>query len=223
MPELSAEFVWQMEDVLDLYARPYDPEEPVICFDETSKQLVADVTPPTPAAPGQPARYDYEYQRNGTRNLFLWCEPLQGVRHLEVTEHRCKADVALQLQALVDDHYPTARRIHLVWDHLNVHTPAVLYEVYPPEEAKRIADRLQVHYTPKHGSWLNQAEIEFAILTRQCLDRRIPDAPTLEHEVAAWEDDRNERRTMIKWLFNVHDARTRLASLYPVTSSVADH
>ncbi len=207
-----------MEDVLDLYARPYHPAEPVIGFAETSQQLVADVTPPTPMAPGQPARIDSEYQRNGTRNLCLWCEPLPGVRHVEVPEHRCKADVAAQLKALVDEHYPDAHLIHLVWDHLNVHTPAVLYEAFAPEEAKRIADRLQVHHTPKHGSWLNQAEIEFAVLSRQCLDRRTPAPQTLEGEVAAGEAARNEQGAMITWLFNVHDARTKLAGLYPVTS-----
>lgn len=223
MPTLSAEFVWHLEDVLDLYAQPYNPEEPVVCFDETSKQLVADVTPPLPAAPGQPARYDYEDQRNGTANLFLWCEPLQGRRHVDVTEQRCKADVAAQLKALVDEHYPMARRIHLVWDQLNVHTLAVLYEAYPPAEAKRIADRLQAHPTPKHGSWLNQAEIEFSILTRQCLDRRLPDPETLKREVAAWVRQRNAAKAMIQWCFKVGDARTKLTSVYPVISPVAEH
>jgi hypothetical protein len=212
-----------MEDILDLYARPYDPAEPVVCFDETSKQLVEQTQPVLPVQPGQPAREDYEYVRNGTANLFLLYEPRRGWRHVNVTERRTTRDFAHQLQALVDTHYPAADRLHLVLDQLNTHTPAALYATFPPEEAQRLAQRLCCHHTPTHASWLNQAEIEFAVLSRQGLDRRIPDQPTLATEVAAWEDARNAAGTASRWLFSVEDARSKLTHLYPVTSSVANH
>ncbi len=205
-----------MEDVLDLTARPYDASAPVIYFDETSKQLVKETRLPWPLEPGQPARYDYEYERNGVVNLFLHFQPLTGWRHVEVTEHRAKPDFALQMQQLVDVHFPTATKIRVVLDNLNTHSKASLYEAFEPQEAKRIADRLEFHYTPKHGSWLNKAEIELGVLTTQCLDRRIPDAAALTSEVGAWERDRNEKHATVNWQFKVADARTKLKRLYPV-------
>ena len=207
-----------MEDVLDLYAQPPDPEEPVICFDETNKQLTKETRTPLPLEPGQPERYDYEYERNGTANLFLFYAPATGWRHVEVTEHRTKKDFAHQMKALVDVHLPRSRRFHLVVDNLNTHPPASLYEAFEPEEALRIAKKLVFHYTPKHGSWLNQAEIEFSVLSKQCLDRRIPDRETLKAEIAAWEADRNEQGVKIHWMFKVEDARTKLKRLYPSQS-----
>jgi transposase len=204
-----------MEDVLDLYAQPYAAYAPVVCFDETSKQLVKETRVPWPAAPGQVACYDYEYERNGVANLFVHFQPLVGWRHLAVTEHRTKHDFALQMKQLVDVHFPQAIRIRVVLDNLNTHTKAALYEAFEPAEAKRIADRLEFHYTPKHGSWLNMAEIELSVLTKQCLDRRLPDAEVLTGEVAAWERDRNEQRATVNWRFKVADARTKLKRLYP--------
>ena len=212
-----------MEDVLEVYHRPYDEKRPLVALDEASKQLVGEVVQPLPPEPGQPERFDYEYVRNGTANLFMVSEPLLGWRAVHVTERRTAKDFAEVLRWLVEDVHPDAEKVVLVMDNLNTHKVASLYEAFPPEQARRIAERLEIHHTPKHGSWLNVAEIELSVLARQCLDRRIGDAGELRREVGAWEDDRNERRTMIKWLFNVHDARTRLASLYPVTSSVADH
>ena len=204
-----------MEDVLDLYEEPEDPDEPVVCFDETNKQLTKETRTPLPMEPGVPERYDYEYERNGTANLFLFFVPKTGWRHVEVTERRTKKDFAHQMKALVDVHCPEARRIHLVLDNLNTHSPASLYEAFPPEEARRIARKLVFHYTPKHGSWLNQAEIEFSLLSRQCLDRRIPDRETLTIEVAAWELPRNTNKAKIHWMFKVEDARTKLQRFYP--------
>ena len=204
-----------MEDVLDVYTRPYDPRRPQVCLDEASTQLLADVTPPLPVAPGQPAREDYEYARRGTANLFLAYEPLRGWRHLTVTDRRTRADFAQVIKELVDVHYPEAERIVLVLDNLNTHTPASLYEAFAPAEAKWLADKLEIHYTPKHGSWLNMAEIELSALSRQCLDRRIPDAATLAREVAAWEATRNQHQTAITWRFTTADARIKLRRLYP--------
>jgi len=204
-----------MEAVLDLYAQPIDPLEPVICFDETSKQLTKETRTPLPMEPGQPQRYDYEYERNGTANLFLFVELQTGWRHIEVTERRTKPDFAHQMKALVDVHRPDARQIHLVLDNLNTHSPTSLYETFPPEEARRIVKKLVFHYTPKHGSWLNQAEIEFSVLQKQCLDRRIPDASTLTSEVGAWEEERNAAHAQIQWMFQVENARTKLHRLYP--------
>jgi len=213
--QASGEFVWRMEDTLDVYRRPYDPRFPQVCLDETSKQLLADVRKPLPMKPGQVEREDYEYEREGVRNLFLWCEPLGNRRHVEVTERRTKADWARVVKDLVDVQYPAAERVVLVMDNLNTHTLGSLYEAFAPAEAKRIADKLEVHYTPKHGSWLNIAEIELSALSRQCLDRRIPDQETLTTEVAAWERERNTARVTVQWHFTTNDARVRLKHLYP--------
>ena len=204
-----------MEDVLDVYTRPYDPQRPQVCMDETSKQLVGETRVPVSAAPGRPARHDYEYVRNGVANLFMFCEPLVGKRRVKVTERRTRVEWAHAVRELVDEGYPQADKLVLVMDQLNTHGPASLYEAFPPAEAKRIADKLEIHHTPKHGSWLNMAEIEFAVLGRQCLDRRIGDANTLEHEVAAWELDRNARTAKVNWRFTTADARIKLRKLYP--------
>ena len=204
-----------MEDVLDVYARPYDPRFPQVCMDETSKQLVGETRTPLPAMPGQPRRIDYEYERHGVRNLFLFVEPLRGWRHVIVTERRTKQDWAHAIRELVDVQYPDAERIVLVLDNLNTHVGSALYETFPPAEARRLLRRLDLHYTPPHGSWLNMAEIEFSVLARQCLHRRIPDAATLCEEVAAWETQRNQRQTTIDWRFTTADARIKLHRLYP--------
>jgi|TARA_Y100000310_G_scaffold228004_1_gene230256 transposase len=204
-----------MENVLDLYHQPYDRLNPVVCFDETNKQLLADIKEPLSAAPGRVARYDYEYKRNGVRNLFIFFEPLRGWRHVKVTERRATVDWAICMRQLVDEFYPHARRIRVVSDQLNTHHPASLYQVFEPQEAKRLLARLDFHYTPKHGSWLNMAEIEFSILARQCLGRRIPDAVTLQRDVAAWERDRNDNYSKVNWHFTTDDARIKLHRLYP--------
>jgi len=204
-----------MEDVLDVYHWPYDPAFPQVCLDETSTPLIGEARTPVALAPGQPARQDYEYVRNGVANLFLVTESLRGWRDVIVTNHRTSIDFAHVLRDLVDLHYPTAERIVLVLDNLNTHTPAALYAAFPPDEAKRIADRLEWHYTPKHGSWLNMAEIEFSVLSRQCLDRRIADQAMLTTEVAAWVADRNRAGVGVKWRFTTTDARIRLQHLYP--------
>lgn len=214
-PKANARFVWKMEDVLDVYTRPYDPQYPQVCMDEVSKQLVGDVRPSLVMAPGQPERVDYEYERNGVVNLFLGCEPLAGKRWLTVSDHRTKVDWAYWIKDLVNVRYPEAKRIILVVDNLNTHTPAALYEVFAPEEAKRLVDRLEIHYTPEHGSWLNIAEIELSVLSRQCLDRRIPDVATLRSEVAAWEERRNTSGGRVDWRFTTANARIKLKRLYP--------
>jgi hypothetical protein len=204
-----------MEDVLDVYCRPYDPHRPQVCLDETSKQLLASVRAGQSMQPGRVEREDYEYERHGVANLFLWCEPLTGRCHVEVTDRRTKQDWARVIKDLVDTHYPDAERIVLVMDNLNIHTPAALYETFPPPEAKRLADRLEIHHTPKHGSWLDMAEIELSALARQCLDRRIPDQDTLAQEIAAWEQARNAAPVTIDWRFTTDDARVKLKQLYP--------
>ena len=204
-----------MEDVLDVYTRPYDPRRPLICMDETSKQLLRDARAPLPVAPGQRARVDYEYEREGVVNVFLFCEPLAGRRWVDVTEHRTKADWAHQIQELIDVRFPGADGITLVRDNLNTHTPGALYEVFPPAEAKRLADKLEIHYTPKHGSGLNIAAIELSALSRQCLDRRVPDCATLQAEVAAWQERRNAAGGTVDWRFTTDDARIKLKRLYP--------
>jgi hypothetical protein len=204
-----------MEDVLDVYQRPYDPQHPQVCMDETCKQLLAEPRAPLPPEPGQAERHDYEYERHGVSNIFMFFQPLASWRHLEVTEHRTKTDWASCIRDLVDVHFPTAERIVLVMDNLNTHVPASLYEAFAPAEAKRIWDRLEIHYTPKHGSWLNMAEIEFSVLSRQCLDRCIPDQECLAHEVAAWEQERNAAKATVDWQFTTADARTKLKKLYP--------
>ena len=214
-PKANAEFVWRMEDVLGVYTRPYDPLRPLVCLDEVPKQLIGETRCPRPMQPGRPARHDYEYERRGTANLFLWCEPLRSRRHVTVTERRTKIDWAQIIKDLVDVHYPDAERIVLVLDNLNTHTPGSLYEAFPPAEARRIADKLEIHHTPKHGSWLNIAEIELSTLSGQCLDRRIPDRETLEREVAAWEEERNALGGKVDWRFTTEDARIKLKRLYP--------
>jgi DDE superfamily endonuclease len=215
-PDQSAAFVAQMEDLLDLYTRPLDPARPLVCFDETSKQLVGEVRTPLPLVPGHPLCYDTEYERHGTANLFLFTAPLLGWRGAAVTEHRTRVDFAHAIRELVDVHFPTAERIVLVLDNLNTHEPASLYQAFAPAEAKRLWDKLEVHPTPKHGSWLNIAEIEFSVLGRQCLDRRIPDQATLATEVAAWVADRNAEGAAVDWRFTTADARIKLKHLYPV-------
>lgn len=204
-----------MEDVLEVYQRPYDPRFPQVCLDEISSQLLADTRPPEPAAPGQLARQDYEYERHGVANVFLCCEPLRGWRVATVTERRTRADWAQVIKALVEVHYPEGERIVLVRDNLNTHTPGSLYEAFPPEEARRLTEKLEIHYTPKHGSWLNMAEIELSVLRRQCLDRRLPDRATLAAEVLAWEEKRNTAGGTVDWRFTTADARIRLKHRYP--------
>lgn len=207
-----------MEDVLALYGEPYDPKRPKVNFDETSRQLIADKQAALPARPKKPARFDYEYERAGTRNLFMFCEPQAGWRHVEVTAQRTKIDFAQQMKWLVDEHYPEAEVVRVVLDNLNTHAAGWLYEAFEPEEARRIAKRLEFHYTPKHGSWLNMAEIELGILQRQCLKRRIASEATLKREVAAWEQQRNNAKETIDWRFTITDAREKLKRLYPTNS-----
>jgi hypothetical protein len=206
-----------MEDVLDLYAEPYDARRPVVNFDEKSKQLVAETRTPLPAQAGRPERFDYEYRRGGVANLFAFCEARAGWRHFSVTERHTKQEFAEQMRWLVDEGFPRAERIRVVLDNLKPHKPASLYERFAPEEARRILRKLEFHYTPKHGSWLNLVEIELSVLQRQCLSRRIPDAATLRKEVAAYEARRNEAGATITWNFTVDDARRKLKRLYPST------
>ena len=215
---MSAEFVAHMEEVLDLYAEPYDPQRPVVCFDETSTQLLADTRPPLLAQPERPARQDYEYRREGTRNLFLACEPLAGWRQVAVTERRTMQDFAQQMRWLVDEAYPEIPVVRVVLDNLNTHRVASLYETFPAQEARRIAKRLEFHYTPKHGSWLNLAEIEFSVLVRSCLRQRLPDEESLQREVGASVQERNAAQITINWRFKTQDARTKLHRLYPFDS-----
>jgi hypothetical protein len=208
-----------MEDVLDVYAAPYDRRRPVVCFDELPVQLVSEVRVPLPAVPGRIRREDYEYRREGVANVFVHCEPLQGWRHLAVTAQRCKADFARQMQWLVDVGFPRAVLIRLVLDNLSTHTAEALYETFPPAEARRILRRLEFHYTPKHGSWLNIAEIELSILTRECLGRRIPTPDALAAELAAYERRRNRAAEPIRWQFTAEKARVKLHRLYPSNPS----
>jgi hypothetical protein len=215
---VNAEFVAAMEDVLDLYAEPFDAKRPKVNFDESSKQLIKEVRQPLPAKPGEVERVDYEYQRNGTRNLFMMIEPQVGWRHIAVTERRTMQDFAQQMKWLVDEKYPEAEVIRIVMDNLNTHKPASLYETFAPEEARRILKRLEFHYTPKHGSWLNMAEIELSVLSRQCLDRRIADEATLKREVKGYENRRNDAKATINWQFTSGDARLKLHRLYPSIS-----
>jgi hypothetical protein len=204
-----------MEDVLAVYLRPRDPDVPLVCFDEASKQLIADTRQPIPMKPGRLARADYEYERHGTANLFMFFAPLEGWRHLEVTARRTAIDYAHALKDLADTHFPKAKKIVLVQDNLNTHKPASLYEAFPPAEARRLAERFAWHYSPKHGSWLNMAESELAVLSNQCLDRRIPGLATLIKEIAAWEKDRNKHHANADWQFTTADARIKLKYLYP--------
>lgn len=207
-----------MEDVLDLYAQPYNPQKPVVCFDEKPVQLVEETRVPRPVAPGLPALRDYEYRRKGTANIFMAVEPLAGRREVSVTKQRTMLDFAAEMKRLVDVHYPQARRIRVVMDNLSTHKSASLYEAYPPGEARRILQRLEFHYTPKHGSWLNMAEVEIGVMSGQCLNRRIGDMQTLERETAAWAARRNTVGVTTNWRFTVQDARSKLDHLYPVIS-----
>lgn len=213
--ENNPEFAWRMEDVLSVYELPYDPDFPQVCMDEASKQLIGEVAPPTAADVGQHRREDYEYVRNGTSNQFMFCEPLRGWRHVEVTERRTMQDWAGAVQRLIDVHYPEAKKIRLVLDNLNTHTGASLYATFPPAEAKRILDRLEIHYTPKHASWLNMAEIEIGVMNRQCLNRRIEDIDVMAKEIAAWESQRNQAEAKIHWTFTVESARRKMKKTYP--------
>jgi len=202
-----------MEDVLEVYQRPHDPAFPVVCVDETSKQLIAETRAPIAAKPGHPARHDYE--RHGTANLFMMFAPLEGWRHVKVTEHHAAVDYAHLLKELSDTYLPEARKIVLVQDNLSTHKPASLYEAFPAAEARRLVERFEWHYTPKHGSWLDMAESELSVLSSQCLDRRIPDQQILIDEVAAWQDSRNKNHTRADWQFTTADARIKLKRLYP--------
>ena len=204
-----------MEDVLAVYERPYDAARPVVCLDETSRQLLGDTRPPLPAVPGQVARTDPEYVRDGVANLFLVTEPLRGWRHVTVSQQRTRIDFAHCVRELVEVHYPHAERIVLVLDQLNTHSPASLYAAFPLTEARRLTEKLEIHHTPKHGSWLNMAELELSVLARQCLAQRLPDRDTMTHAVTAWADRRNATASTIDWQFTTADARTKLRRLYP--------
>ena len=212
---LQFKFVANMEDVLDVYQRPYDPAYPVVCMDESPKQLIGEVAPPLPARPGSVEKLDAEYVRNGTIEIFMEVEPLAGKRHVAVTDHRTKIDWAQQIKEMLDVRYPDATKVVLVMDNLNTHTTASCYEVFPPLEARRLAERLEIHYTPKHGSWLNMAEIELSVPQGQCPNRRIPDIETIRREVDAWQTDRNNQIKKIDWQFTTTSARTKLKRLYP--------
>jgi hypothetical protein len=220
---VSGEFVAAMEDVLELYAEADDPKRPRVNFDECSVELHKDVRTPEPAAPGRPARIDYEYERNGTANLFVVVDPHAGRRHVTVTERRTKADFARQMKSLCDDLYPDAERVRVVLDNLNTHTAGALYETFQPAEARRLAAKLEFHYTPKHASWLNMAELELSVLARQCLGRRVADAATLAAEVRAWQDARNRDGVKIEWCFKVADARKKMRRVYPQQTPAAVH
>jgi hypothetical protein len=204
-----------MEDVLEIYHLPYDPDYPVVCMDESCKQMIGEVRTPIPCAPGRPARIDNEYVRNGMAEIFMEVEPLAGKRHVVVAEHRTRTDWALQIKQMLDERYSEAIKVRLVLDNLNTHSIASLYEAFEPREARRMVERLDIHYTPKHGSWLNMAEIELSVLKGQCLDRRIPDMATVRTHVSAWEKDRNNSARKIVWQFTTRDARIKLKHLYP--------
>jgi hypothetical protein len=204
-----------MEDVLEVYQRPHDPDYPLVCLDETSKQLITETRVPIPAKPEHPARHDYEYERNGTANLFMLFAPLEGWRHVELTDRHAAVDYAHVLKDLSDTHFVKAKKIVLVQDNLNTHKPASLYEAFPAAEARRLVERFEWHYTPKHGSWLDMAESELSVLSGQCLDRRIPDKLTLAEEVAAWENSRNKKQVTADWHFTTDNARIKLKRLYP--------
>ena len=214
-PDANAAFVAAMEDVIEVYHRPHDPDRPVVCLDETSKQLIIETRTPIPAKPGQPKRVDYEYKRNGTANLFMMFAPLEGWRAVKVTDQRAAIDYAQMLKELSDMHFPRASRIVLVQDNLSTHKPASLYQAFPAKEARRLVERFEWHYTPRHGSWLDMAESELSVLSCQCLDRRIPDKDSLTKEVSAWQNRRNKKHAKADWQFTTADARIRLKRLYP--------
>lgn len=208
-----------MEDILDIYKLPHDENKPLVCMDETSKQQVKEVRNPIPMQTGKPERFDTEYERNGVSSVFMFFAPLDGWRHVEVTDRRTAKDWALQLKKLVDEYYPEAEIIRLVMDNLNTHTKASLYKAFEPEEANRIANKIEIHYTPKHGSWLNMAEIELSILSRQCLNRRISEQAVLKTEILSWEKKRNQIEAKMDWQFTTADARVKLKKLYPTISA----
>lgn len=214
-PDQNSSFVAAMEEVLDVYARPYDERFPVVCMDESSVQLIGEVSTPIPAAPGHPLLMDDEYVRNGVASIFMEVEPLGGMRKVEITPRRTRIDWAVFVKGMLEVRYPDAEKVVLVMDNLNTHTTASLYEAFPPVEAHRLAKRLEIHYTPKHGSWLNVAEIELSVLKRQCLGRRIDSMDKIKAEVAAWNEDRNNRHRKVDWQFTTNDARTKLKRLYP--------
>ena len=222
-PKKNANFVCAMEDILSVYCRPYDPARPVVCMDETSKQLIEAVQKSLPARSGSEEKYDYEYRRNGTCNIFVFTEPLAGKRYFEVTDQRTKTDWAWQIKKLLDVHYPYAEKVVLVMDNLNTHSGASLYATFEPAEARRLLDRLEIHYTPIHGSWLNMAEIEFQLLTKLCLKRYVPTKQELIRDVAAWEHERNTENHTIDWQFKTEDARIKLKRLYPDVIRVSLH
>jgi DDE superfamily endonuclease len=214
-PEANAAFVAAMEDVLEVYQRPRDPEKPLVCLDETSKQLIVETREPVAAQPGKSRREDYEYERNGVANLFMMFAPLEGWRHVKVTDRHAAVDYAHALRDLSDSHFPDAAKIVLVQDNLSTHTPASLYAAFPASQARRLVERFEWHYTPKHGSWLDMAESELGVLATQCLDRRIPDQPSLIREVAKWQNNRNQHHAKADWQFTTDDARVKLKRLYP--------
>ena len=214
-PDANAEFVAKMEDVLGVYQLPYDANYPVVCMDESSKQLVGEVHPPIPAAAGRGEILDHEYVRNGVANIFLAVEPLTGRRHVEIAEKRTRREFAHFIRNLLDEHYPEAAKVRLVMDNLNTHGTASLYAAFEPSEARRLAERLEIHFTPKHGSWLNIAEIEFSAMQSQCLNRRIPDFASMRYEIGAWETERNNRGAPVNWQFTNEKARIKLTRLYP--------
>jgi hypothetical protein len=214
-PKQSGDFVSHMEDVLDIYSWDYDENYPVVCMDEQPTQLVKETRVPIPCAPGKPAKFDYEYERNGTANHFLFTEPLAGWRKVSVRERKTRRDWAIEVKQLLDEDYSDAELVILICDNLNTHTIGSLYEAFPPAEAKRLADRLDIRYTPKHGSWLNIAEIELSVLTKQCLTRRIADINILRQETSAWAERRNEEQVGVDWHFTTTNARTKLKHLYP--------
>lgn len=219
IPKVDAEYVARMEDVLELYAEPSDPQRPVVCFDETPRQLIGESRVAVAAKPGQPARVDYEYVRNGTANVFVFLDVHRPWRHAKVTDRRAAGDFAICMRELVDKHYPRAERIRVVLDNLSTHTPAALYETFESAEARRILRRLEFHYTPKHASWLNMVEIEIGVMVSQCLDRRIPTKEILASEIKAWERARNRDRARIKWQFTVDCARKKLGRAYPTIAN----
>lgn len=222
IPKVNADFVAHMEDVLDVYCEPGNPDRPVVCFDETPRQLIGETRVPSAAQPGKPARIDYEYQRNGTLNLFMMVDAHRGWREVKVTDHRANSDFAQCMRDLVDRHFPQASQIRVVLDNLSTHSQAALYQTFPPEEARRILRRLEFHYTPKHASWLNMAEIEISVLAGQCLNRRIPDKATMTSEVAAWVKGRNAEHARTKWLFDVEKARAKMSRAYPTPTEVQE-
>ncbi len=217
-PQANAEFVYRMEDILDLYTQPYDAKRPVICLDETSRQLISEVRTPIPMQPGQPAKYDHQYRREGVCSLFMFFEPLTGWREVKVRARRTKKDWVQCLKEVVEEHFNDTVVVRVVQDNLNTHNPSAFYEIFDPAEAKQILDRLEFHYTPKHASWLNMVEIELSVLNRQCLKQRISTAQRLQEEVNAWASHRNEHCKTVDWHFTTTDARIRLKRLYPTYS-----